>query len=136
MPNENREGEVMKIYCVGCGKDVSARLTDGKEMYPHRKDLSNVPFWACECGAFVGCHWKTSQPTRPLGVLATQELKNVRKEIHAILDPLWRSGQVSRGKIYASLSQKLGYEYHTGETRSVEEAQKVLKIAQEFKQNT
>ena len=27
------------IRCCGCGDKVQARLTDGSEIYPHRKDL-------------------------------------------------------------------------------------------------
>jgi hypothetical protein len=27
------------LYCCGCQKDVPARLTDGREVYPHRLDL-------------------------------------------------------------------------------------------------
>lgn len=123
----------MEIYCTGCEKEVSARLTDGAEMYPHRPDLASLPFWVCECGAFVGTHHKTSSPTKPLGVLATKELKRIRMAIHAILDPLWKSGKVSRAKIYATISEKLGKSYHTGELRSLEEGRRVYEIAKELK---
>lgn len=34
----------MKIYCTGCGKDVEARLTNGKEHYPSRPDLTTYRF--------------------------------------------------------------------------------------------
>ena len=84
----------MNIRCCGCQKKVEARLTDGSEIYPHRKDLYSLPFWKCDvCGNFVGCHHKTKNRTRPLGCIPTPEIKNARKHIHAILDPLWQSGK-------------------------------------------
>lgn len=119
----------MEIFCTGCGKNVEARLTNGEEMYPHRPDLYKIPFWICDtCRAFVGCHWKTDNPTRPLGVLATQEIKEVRKKIHATLDPLWKSEKILRGKAYAYISHRIGKEYHSAEIRSVEEGNKIYEI--------
>ena len=69
--------------------DVEVRLTNGAEIYPHRKDLSELPFWKCDtCGNFVGCHHKTGDPTKPLGVIPTSEIKRARQHIHRILDPI------------------------------------------------
>jgi len=43
----------MKIFCCGCGQDIDARLTDGAEIFPYRKDLYSLPFWKCDaCGNF------------------------------------------------------------------------------------
>ena len=119
----------MTIYCTGCLKDVEARLTNGQERYPHRKDLYELPFWKCDaCGNYVGCHHKTATPTRPLGCIATPELVEQRKQIHALLDPLWKSGKIKRGHIYAYIKERLGKEYHTAELRTIEEANQVYKI--------
>lgn len=117
-----------QIYCCGCGKTVRARLTDGIEIYPHRPDLKKLPFWRCdECRNFVGCHHKTGNPTQPLGCIATPEIKEARKHIHRILDPLWKSGKYKRNEIYAIISERMGMKgkYHTAKIRSVEEARKV-----------
>jgi hypothetical protein len=123
----------MNIYCTGCEKDVEARLTDGAERYPHRPDLSDVPFWRCDtCGNYVGCHHKTKTPTKPLGVIATPEILNARKKIHALLDPLWKSGRIKRGQAYRYVTQHLGYQYHNGEIRTVEEARQVYAIVGEL----
>lgn len=116
------------IYCTGCSKDVEARLTDGKEIYPHRPDLYSLPFWKCDtCNNCVGCHHKTSNPTRPLGVIATPELKRERMKIHALLDPLWKSGKISRKKLYQELTFRLGREYHTAELRNLYEVNEIIK---------
>jgi len=119
----------MKIYCTGCETDVEARLTDGAERYPHRPDLAELPFWKCDCcGNYVGCHHKTSNPTKPLGCIATPKLLEARKKIHALLDPLWKSGKIKRGQAYAYVSHRLGYNYHNGEIRSLEEARRIYTI--------
>ncbi len=122
------------IYCCGCKVDVRARLTDGREIYPHRRDLGRLPFWKCDgCGNFVGCHHKTSKPTTPLGCIPTAEIKNARQHIHKILDPLWKSRRMKRGEVYRLIAKKLGIaEYHTAEIRSVEDARKVYAIVQEI----
>ncbi len=114
------------IYCVGCQDEVRARLTDGTEVYPHRKDLQDLPFWRCDdCGNWVGCHHKTANRTAPLGVIPTPELKAARQHIHRILDPIWKGGAMSRKELYAALTDRLGWTYHTAKIRSVEEAREV-----------
>lgn len=127
----------MEIYCTGCEKEVRARLTDGAERYPHRPDLAELPFWKCDtCGGYVGCHHKTSKPTRPLGVIATPEILNARKKIHALLDPLWKSGKIKRGQAYAHVSKRLGYTYHNGDIRSLDEAREIYKLVAELHNST
>lgn len=121
------------IYCSGCQGNVEARLTSGKEIYPHRPDLSKLPFWRCDaCGNYVGCHHKTSTPTKPLGVIPTPELRTARSHIHAILDPIWKSGRMKRGKVYRLLSDRLGYEFHTAEIRSIEQARTIYRTVLEI----
>jgi uncharacterized protein DUF3268 len=117
------------IYCTGCQCDVVARLTDGRERYPHRPDLAEIPFWKCDtCKNYVGCHWKTDTPTRPLGCIATPEILDARKKIHALLDPIWKNNRISRGQAYAYISKQLGYSYHAGEIRTMDEAREVWRV--------
>lgn len=124
----------MKIFCVQCKKDIEARLTDGKEIYPHRSDLSQLPFWKCDiCKNYVGCHHKTKERTRPLGNIPTQELRDARKHIHKILDPLWKYGSFDRKDLYALISGIIGWDYHTSEIKSIEEARKIYRIILDIK---
>lgn len=119
----------MKIYCCGCGKETEARLTDGKEIYPHRKDLYSLPFWKCDqCENYVGCHHKTKNRTKPLGNIPTPELRTARRHIHKILDPMWKNGKMKRKDIYSKISDFLGYQFHTSEIRDIETARNIYSL--------
>jgi len=121
------------IYCCGCQQDVKPRLTTAAEIYPHRPDLAEIPMWRCDdCGNYVGCHHKTSKPTRPLGNIPTAEIRKARKHIHRLIDPVWESGQMKRGKLYARISKELGYSYHTGEITTVDQARRIYRVAQKL----
>jgi hypothetical protein len=122
------------IRCCGCGGEkVSARLTDGKEIYPHRPDLAALPFWKCDaCGNYVGCHHETGKPTEPLGNIPTAELRKARKHIHAILDSLWKSKRFRRKELYGIISDHMGFGYHTAQLRTIEEARSVYRFVKEL----
>lgn len=123
-----------KIFCCGCGKDVLARLTNGGEVYSHRPDLRELPFWICDnCGNFVGCHHKQkSNPTQPLGIIATKEIKQARIHIHKLLDPLWETGKIKRKDLYKEISDKIGWKYHTANIRTIDEARKIYRSVLEI----
>lgn len=124
----------MIIYCCECNGPTKARLTDGKEIYPHREDLNALPFWKCDaCKNFVGCHHKTTNRTWPLGNIPSKEIKDARIKIHALLDPLWKQGEFSRSDIYNYLSKKLGYAYHTAEIKTIEQARDVYRYLLKIK---
>lgn len=125
--------ETQAIFCCGCQVEVEAVLVDGRECYPHRPDLFSLPFWKCPtCKNFVGCHHKTPQRTRPLGNIPTKEIKAARQHIHRILDPIWKNKVMPRGRVYGKLSKMLGYSYHTGEIKSVEEARKIYAMVKQI----
>lgn len=123
------------IWCTGCNKHIEARLTDGREMYPHREDLASLPFWVCDiCKAFVGTHHKTKNRFMPLGFLATPEVKRWRMMIHGILDPLWKQNKIKRGQAYKYISDRMGRDFHTAQIYSVAEGAKVYEIIKGLKQ--
>ncbi|QZI91080.1 hypothetical protein PODOV032v1_p0075 [Vibrio phage 219E41.1] len=126
----------MKIYCCNCNQDVEARLTDGSEIHPHRSDLFDLPFWKHDkCGQFVGCHHKTSERTKPLGVIPSPEIKKKRQEIHRLIDSIWQCGRMRRGDLYKALSKGPGSVYHTAELRTAEDADWVIKKAKQIRKS-
>jgi len=131
--------EYRMIYCCGCEGQVKARLTDGLEIYPHNHDTCSLPFWKCdECGNYVGCHHKHEdfhKRTDPLGVIPTPELRNARKHIHSLIDPVWKEGHMKRHILYFLLSMKLGYDFHTSGICTIEEARRVYRDARSLLDN-
>lgn len=119
----------MLIHCCQCESLTKAVLITGLEAYPHRSDLKSLPFWKCpKCNNFVGCHHKTKNRTKPLGCIPTKEIKEIRKVIHSILDPMWRDGYYKRAEIYGLISKEIGFNYHTASLKTVDECNKALKI--------
>lgn len=123
----------MLIHCTECQTDVDARLTNGAEIYPHRTDLHNLPFWKCDdCHNYVGCHHKTKNRTQPLGNIPNQELRQARQHIHELIDPVWQSKQMTRHELYRLMSAELGWNYHTAMTKNVEEARTAYRAARKI----
>lgn len=65
------------------------------------------------CGTYVGCHNNTR---KPLGTMADQELVELRKKAHSIIDPLWKKEGMKRKDVYIMLNQIFGKEIHVGKT--------------------
>ena len=98
----------MTINCPYCHEP--AKLVGGDVIYPHRRDLATLSFWQCApCSAWVGCH-KGSIKHAPLGRLATAELRGLKIQVHALFDPLWKSGEFRRSYLYMKLAEQLGIE--------------------------
>jgi zinc-finger-containing domain len=120
-------GEAAVTVCIHC--NGVCRLTDGREVYPHRTDLADKPIWKCKVcpDSTVGCH---PGGTEALGFAANKETRNARMKLHnEMLDPLWRDkellraipkkqrGPSARRRVYAFLSAKMDLprdETHTG----------------------
>lgn len=119
----------MTIYCCQCKKEVEPNLIDGSIAYNHRPDLHFLYFWQCpHCKNFVGTHKTKQRWQEPLGCIATQAMKDARRKLHCILDPLWKNKLFTRKDLYKIISEKLGYEYHTANTKSLDEIKKVETI--------
>jgi len=118
----------MKIYCCGCKKEVEARLTNGKEVFPSNLPIKDLPFWKCDvCRNFVGCHYKTNKPHTPLGCIPTKEIKACRKQIHVELEPYLKSAtRKIRFKIFGFLSKELGYDFSIAEIKTIDEGYYIL----------
>ncbi len=123
--------ETKAIYCCSCNKEILANKITGEKIYNHREDLYHLIFWQCPfCELYVGSHKETNEP---LGIIPTKEMKDLRIEIHNILDPLWKDGKITRGKIYRRMSGFLKKEYHTASLSTIEEHQNALRYAELLK---
>lgn len=120
------------VFCQACGKIQTCDLVTGKEIYPHRKDLYQKHFYRCPvCKNYVGVHIGTDIP---LGTIPTLQVRKLRMMIHQNLDPIWRQHLMTRSELYAEISRRLGYNYHTSNLDSSEDVQKILQIIKNIKQ--
>lgn len=92
------------IICPYCG--VPAKFVDSIVVFKVR---SYGMIWLCSnypaCDARVGCHDETDSP---LGTMANRALREKRKAVHAVFDPLWKGGGKSRGEAYDLLADLMG----------------------------
>ena len=90
------------VECPYCGEP--AKLVDSAIIYGRSYGM----IWDCRpCDAYVGTH-NGSKDHAPLGRLADRELREWKKRAHAVFDPLWKSGQMSRPEAYKCLQEVMG----------------------------
>lgn len=87
--------------CPYCESDVL--FTSNQVIYG--KEFGNGKCYKCtQCDAYVGVHNGTNIP---LGRLANKELRELKKQAHALFDPVWKSKQKTRSEAYADLAKAL-----------------------------
>lgn len=117
--------EEINIICPYCAKE--AHWVENKEIYGKNYGKSYM-MWLCKsCDAYVGCHNNTRQP---LGTLANKELRELRKQAHAVFDPFWKEWGMKRQDAYKMLSAKFGKQMHIGESTK-EECMAIIKVFQD-----
>ena len=71
-----------------------AVLQSSEVVYGKGRNFGNI--WVCKnypsCDSYVGCHKGGSIP---LGTLANAELRELRKQAHALFDPLWKENKIN-----------------------------------------
>lgn len=115
-----------EVICPSCSKP--AEWIPNEQVYGRRYGKSYMCYYCRACDYMVGVHNNTRQP---LGTMVGKELRNLRKQVHNKIDPLWKDGKIKRGHLYARISKALGYTYHTGET-DAETCRKVLSLDEEY----
>lgn len=110
------------MNCPYCQKE--ALWCENKVIYGKNLGKSYMCYHCKDCDAHVGCHKNTK---RPLGTMANKELRKLRVEAHALFDPLWKRGKMSRNQVYAWLSHKMGTVIHIGESDK-ETCRKIIEI--------
>ena len=94
--------KIAVVFCPYCGNLAS--LIDSSEIYQR----SYGYIWMCRpCDAYTGVH-QSSPRYAPLGTLAKKELRELRKQVHAKFDPLWKKGKMTRKQAYFWLAKEMG----------------------------
>lgn len=101
-----------KVLCPYCPWE-KAEWGDNSRIYGRNFGKSYKCYLCTKCGAYVWCH-KNSR--KPLGTLANKELRGLRMQAHALFDPMWQSGKMTRKNAYTMLSDHFGHEVHIGES--------------------
>ena len=102
----------MIVFCPKCNQP--APWVENKEKYGRNYGKSYMCYFCKDCETYVGCHENTR---RPLGTMADKETMNLRKQAHALFDPLWKDGGMKRGQAYQYLSTLMGIKnVHIGES--------------------
>lgn len=114
----------MSLYCCTCKTQTRTRLVTGELVYPNNRKLEDTPFILCtQCKtSFVGCHPNTR---KPLGPMAGTDLRRARSDLHGHMDRLWKRGVMTRKEMYKRISEAVGFTFHTGSLKTVEEAEKI-----------
>ena len=97
--------------CTQC--NMQSVLRTGVDIYPHRPDLASRLFYECtSCKARVGTHPGTDVP---LGTLADYRTQQLRRQVHILLDQIWKNSRKkgARGAAYKFLAQALDIEQNT-----------------------
>ena len=90
---------VCHYCCLVCDWSESSKFIYGTDY---------GPVWFCpRCDAWVGC---VGESKRALGTPANAEDRRLRKEAHAVLDPLWQQ-VAERDEIPQSLARSRAYKW-------------------------
>lgn len=119
------------MICPYCNKE--APWVSNEQIYGKRYGASYMCYYCKDCDAYVGCHNNTG---KPLGTMANKELRTWRMKAHAHIDPIWKSGRLKRGQVYARLRKHFGREIHIGES-DIETCKEIigLEIIKELNKN-
>jgi len=99
------------MECPYCKKE--AKWVENKEVYGINYGRSFMCWYCKDCDSYVGCHNNTK---KPLGTMANKELRGWRIKAHAVIDPLWRNGEMKRHEVYKMLADEFGRVIHIGES--------------------
>lgn len=101
-----------KMECPYCSK--KAELKDSSVIYGKSYGLIYICSDYPSCDSYVGVHPGT---TIPLGRMANKELREYKKKVHVLFDPLWKGKKIRRNEAYKRLSDALNLstkECHVG----------------------
>lgn len=92
-------------------RPVTCNICGGKVEFIQNKLIYGKPFgsgycYYCKnCGAYVGTH--KVRPREAMGILANEEMRQMKMKCHGIFDGMWQNGE-QRRSMYKWLAGKLG----------------------------
>ena len=116
------------MICPYCQKE--ALWVSNEEVYGNRYGKSYMCYFCKDCDAYVGCHQNTTQP---LGIMANRELRQLRMQCHALFDPFWKEGGMTRKNAYRFLVNKTGVRHISQTTK--EECERVINFFARIQKN-
>lgn len=133
------------LYCQACQKQVKTLAVNGATIYPHRPDLYQKVFLQCpHCHNYTMADeikstdsFRTWERRHKKKTIPTATSRRSRYKIHKLIDPVWKSGIMSRADIYKRLSAATGVRnYHNSslcdekiEAKAMREAEKIYREA-------
>lgn len=97
--NPSRASVLSGKTCAYCNAPTA--YVDSSVVY--RRSYGMI-YMCSACRAWVGVHKGTSVA---LGRVANAELRDLKKSVHAVFDPIWKQGHLSRGKAYGWLALRM-----------------------------
>lgn len=101
--------------CDNCQEPL-VTITNNHVVYGKNFGEWPMIYLCMSCGAFCGCH---PFSVFPLGLMANDETRALRRSLHAMIDPLWKSGGWSRNEVYWLMAGLMGFtqerRFHIGE---------------------
>ena len=100
--------ELQPTICNICGGKVI--YTSNSKIYG-REYGSGKMYFCTECDAYVGTH--IPRPKEAFGILANEEMRQMKMKCHELFDTLWesepssRKKHIARQKAYKDLAKKL-----------------------------
>lgn len=135
--NKHRRPDVKSYVehkCPYCGQKLVFRTAEEMGI----KEEDGVNFWACsnypECDAYV----RTNKGTQvPRGTVANKELRELRKNTHAVFNRLYTSGYMTKQDAYVWLKTLMGCTGHSAHIGQFSEysCKLVIKEANKFIRN-
>ena len=99
-------------HCDCCG-EPTVTLTSNSAIYGRKYGDWPYVYLCMLCGASRGTH---PHSVYPLGLMADKETRSLRTALHAIIDPAWKEGQISRGELYRVMAEGMGLQrFHVGD---------------------
>lgn len=123
-----KKAKQLDLFCPYCR--ARAKLVKQSEVYGSKAFNPDEYMYVCSnfnngCDAYVLTHKGT---TKPLGILANSEVRNLRIKAHRAIDSVIESGVMDKGQIYKYLETYFGQKpFHLGSS-GIYNCQETIKL--------